>query len=122
MWFTEFEGNKIGRISTAGTITEYGIATSGSDPAHIAAGPDSALWSTESSAGKIGRITSPASTFPLVAAVLPSGRSFQVGNTATAFATIINGGASALSGCATVPVTTVPVSFVYQTTNPATTP
>jgi len=52
--------------------------------------------------------------------VLPSSRSVQVGNTATAFATIINSNSSALSGCAIVPVTTVPASFVYQTTNPAT--
>jgi hypothetical protein len=57
---------------------------------------------------------------PLVAAVLPSSRSVQVSNTATAFATIINSGSSAVSGCAIVPVTTVPASFVYQTTNPAT--
>jgi hypothetical protein len=33
---------------------------------------------------------------------------------------MINSGSSALSGCAIVPVTTVPASFVYQTTNPAT--
>jgi hypothetical protein len=44
----------------------------------------------------------------------------QVGNTATAFATIINGGSSAVSGCAITPVTTVPANFVYQTTNPTT--
>jgi hypothetical protein len=43
----------------------------------------------------------------------------QVGNTATAFATIINSGAAA-SGCAIAPVTSVPASFVYQTTDPAT--
>jgi len=52
--------------------------------------------------------------------VLPSSRSVQVGNTATAFATIINSGSSAASGCTVVPVTIVPASFVYQTTNPAT--
>jgi hypothetical protein len=51
---------------------------------------------------------------------LPSSRSVEVGNTATAFATIINSGSSAASGCAIVPVTTVPASFVYQTTDPAT--
>jgi hypothetical protein len=84
------------------------------------AGPDGALWFTEHQGNKIGRITVPVSTGPLLAAVLPSSRSVQVGNTATAFATIINSGSSALSGCAIVPVTTVPASFVYQTTNPAT--
>ncbi len=88
------------------------------------------MWFTGSgeagvSNGAIGRITTPAgasspTTSPLVAAVLPSSRSVEVGNTATAFATIINSGSSAVSGCAIVPVTTVPASFVYQTTNPAT--
>ena len=51
---------------------------------------------------------------------MPSSWSVEVGNTATAFATIINSGSSAASGCAIVPVTPVPASFVYQTTNPAT--
>jgi hypothetical protein len=50
--------------------------------------------------------------------VLPSSRSVQVGNTLTAFTTIINTGSSGVSGCAIVPVTTVPASFIYQTTNP----
>jgi hypothetical protein len=59
-------------------------------------------------------------TSPLVAAVLPSSRSVEVGNTATAFATIINSGPSGVSSCAIVPVTSVPASFVYQATNPAT--
>jgi hypothetical protein len=73
--------------------------------------------------GAIGRITTPAttaSTSPLVAAVLPSSRSAQVGNAATAFATIINSGSTALSGCAIAPVTSVPAGFAYQTTDPAT--
>src|SRR5271170_7482691 len=78
--------------------------------------------SPKSQASQIGRLAlgPAAGPSPLVAAVLPSSRSVQVGNTATAFATIINGGPSALSGCAIVPVTTIPASFVYQTTNPAT--
>jgi streptogramin lyase len=55
LWFTEALGNKIGRITTAGTITEFPI-TPGSGPTGITAGPDGALWFTES-AGNIGRIT-----------------------------------------------------------------
>jgi len=72
--------------------------------------------------GHIRRITTGSGAGPssLVAAVLPSSRSVQVGNTATAFATIINTGSSAVSGCAITPGSTVPASFVYQTTNPAT--
>jgi hypothetical protein len=57
---------------------------------------------------------------PLVAAVLPSSRSVQVGGTATAFATIINPGASNLNNCAVVPVTALPAGFAYQTTDPQT--
>jgi virginiamycin B lyase len=120
VWFTLHNPDMVGRIATSATTTQFTIPTPGGNPAGIAAGPDGALWFTEFNANKIGRITTPASTSPLVAAVLPSSRSVQVGNTATAFATIINSGSSALSGCAIVPVTTVPASFVYQTTNPAT--
>ena len=56
----------------------------------------------------------------LVAAVLPSSRSVQVGVPATAFATIINAGSSTTPGCNIVPITGVPGTFLYQTTNPAT--
>jgi hypothetical protein len=52
--------------------------------------------------------------------VLPSSRSVQVGKAATAFATIINAGTTVASSCAIVPVTMVPASFAFQTTNPAT--
>jgi hypothetical protein len=91
-------------------------------PKQITVGPDGAIWFTESAANAIGRLSlgTIGSTGPLVAAVLPSSRSVQVGNTATAFATIINSGSSALSGCTIAPVTSVPASFVYQTTNPMT--
>lgn len=60
----------------------------------------------------------PATT--LVSAVLPQSRSVQVGATATAFATVINTAASTASGCSIVPATTLPATFVYQTTNPQT--
>jgi hypothetical protein len=87
----------------------------------ITAGPDGALWFTERDAGKVGRITvPPASSLSLVSAVLPSSRSVQTGNTATAFATMINAGPAAANGCTIAPVTPVPASFTYQTTNPAT--
>ena len=57
LWFTEFNGNKIGRITTAGTITAFSIPTGSSQPLGIAAGPDGALWFTEFNGNKIGRIT-----------------------------------------------------------------
>jgi streptogramin lyase len=113
--------HKVGRISMSGVVNEYPLPNPAASPAGITAGSDGAMWFTETAANQIGRITVPASTGPLVAAVLPSSRSVQVGRTpATAFATIINSGASGANGCAIIPVTPVPASFVYQTTDPAT--
>ena len=56
LWFTDRNDNKIGRITTSGTITEYAIPTPDSQPDWITAGLDGALWFTED-VGKIGRIT-----------------------------------------------------------------
>jgi streptogramin lyase len=65
LWFTEAgftftgvtgSGNKIGRITTAGSITEFSIPTANSFPVGITAGPDGNLWFIEA-IGKIGRIT-----------------------------------------------------------------
>jgi hypothetical protein len=56
----------------------------------------------------------------LVAAVLPSSRSVQVGATATAFATIINAGSATAILCAPALATALPAAFTYQTTDPAT--
>jgi hypothetical protein len=63
-------------------------------------------------------IAQPASS-PLAAAVLPSSRSVQVGNTASAFATIVNTGPAATS-CGIAPASPVPASFSFQTTNSTT--
>ena len=56
----------------------------------------------------------------LVSSVLPSSRSVQVGTPATAFATMINAGQSTATSCSVVPITNIPATFLYQTTNPAT--
>src|SRR2546423_423289 len=55
LWFTENEGGKIGRITTAGRITEFPLA--GSFPGGITAGPDGNLWYTLENGNAIGRIT-----------------------------------------------------------------
>ena len=55
LWFTEYDGNKIGRITPDGKITEYAIPTYQGLPDSIAAGPDNNIWFTEDR-GKIGRI------------------------------------------------------------------
>src|SRR6266536_995671 len=57
---------------------------------------------------------------PLVAAVLPSSRSVQVNTPATVFATVINMGQAIAPGCSIAPLTSVPASFAFQTTNTAT--
>ena len=49
--------SKIGRITTAGVITEYPIPTPAGVPDGITAGPDGALWFIEYAGNKIGRIT-----------------------------------------------------------------
>jgi streptogramin lyase len=57
VWFVEQAGNKVGRITPGGTITELAIPTPASMPRDITAGPDGNLWFTESATNKIGRIT-----------------------------------------------------------------
>ena len=54
---------------------------------------------------------------PIVSSVLPASRSVQVGDPATAFATIINAGASAVSNCGISPVTAIAADFTYRTTD-----
>ncbi len=61
LWFTEGLSNKIGRITTAGTITEFSIPKRDHNkfpsPTGITQGPDGALWFTEHNGNRIGRIT-----------------------------------------------------------------
>jgi streptogramin lyase len=58
LWFTDPGAGAIGRITTAGVITEFtaGIAA-GAAPEDIAAGSDGNLWFTEPGTNRIGRIT-----------------------------------------------------------------
>src|SRR5260370_132005 len=62
LWFTEYDTNQIGRITTAGLVTEFPLptscgSTSGCEPFGITAGPDGNLWFTEVNGSTIGRIT-----------------------------------------------------------------
>jgi len=57
LWFTEGSANKIGRITTGESITEFPVITAGSSPYGITSGPDGALWFTESASAQVGRIT-----------------------------------------------------------------
>src|SRR2546427_332662 len=56
LWFTEFNGEKIGRITTRGVFTEFPVF-SNAHPSGIAVGPDGNVWFTEFSGNQIGRIT-----------------------------------------------------------------
>lgn len=56
----------------------------------------------------------------IVASVLPTSRSVQVGAIATAFATIINPSPVAATDCSIAPLTSVLADFLYQTTDSAT--
>jgi virginiamycin B lyase len=57
LWFTESGVDRIGRITTAGAITEFTTPTANSNPLALAAGADNNLWFTESGTNAIGRIT-----------------------------------------------------------------
>lgn len=70
LWFTEAScirqpgsrcivGNKIGRITTTGLITEFAVPSDGSGPHSITTGPDGALWFTEYYGSRIGRLVLP---------------------------------------------------------------
>ena len=50
-------GSAIGRITPAGTITEYPLPKGRSGPSGITAGPDGNMWFTEMNGERIGRIS-----------------------------------------------------------------
>ena len=60
LWFTDNGRDKIGRITTSGTITTYALprgSRPAASPESITTGPDGALWFTEFAGNNIGRIT-----------------------------------------------------------------
>jgi virginiamycin B lyase len=67
LWFTEYAGNKIGRITPSGQITEFPLPTPNNGPFGITDGPDGNLWFTEQ-AHMLGRITTAGQVaeFPLL--------------------------------------------------------
>ncbi len=68
LWFTEYPAQQIGKITTAGVITEYPTAAGGA----ITLGPDGNLWFTEGLPNNIGRvnIAVPMSTFAIQSLVI----------------------------------------------------
>jgi streptogramin lyase len=81
LWFTEIlltgpefntGGGTIGRITTAGSISEFQLPTADAQPAGITLGPDGNLWFTESAVNQVAKIQPsgtvtefPATEFPL---------------------------------------------------------
>lgn len=72
LWFTESQftvggGNRIGRMTLQGQLTEYVIPTPNSLPDHIIAGTSDDLWFTEDRGRNIGHVTTSGqvSEFPL---------------------------------------------------------
>src|SRR5262249_57726250 len=60
LWFTESDANRIGRITTAGVVTQFSAGiTPNSQPAQITARPDGKLWVTQTR-GETGRPVTPA--------------------------------------------------------------
>ncbi|HEY7126720.1 MAG TPA: protein kinase [Ktedonobacterales bacterium] len=57
LWFTENNGNKIGRITPNGDLNGFNVPTANSTPDGITLGPDGNLWFTENDGNQIGRIT-----------------------------------------------------------------
>lgn len=58
LWFTEEKADSIGRITPAGTVTEFTANLTEGKPQGITAGPDGNLWFTEfGGSGAIGKIT-----------------------------------------------------------------
>jgi virginiamycin B lyase len=58
VWFTESGNNRVGNITTSGTVTEFStLPTAFSGPAGITTGPDNAMWFLERNNNVVGRIT-----------------------------------------------------------------
>ena len=60
MWFSEFGADRIGRVTSSGSITEYPTSgaglSAGAEPSGIVAGPDGDIWFTEYGTGRLGAI------------------------------------------------------------------
>jgi streptogramin lyase len=63
LWFTEFAGDRIGRITLQGTISEFAIPAGGGSPFGITTGPNGDLWFTEFLSSKIGELNPATGTF-----------------------------------------------------------
>jgi virginiamycin B lyase len=83
MWIVLGDTSQIVRVTTSGSVgTPISTPTAAANPMTIVLGPDGALWFTENSAGKLGRVTTAGfvSEFPLGTGVAPAGLLVGVDN------------------------------------------
>src|SRR5262249_38682925 len=65
LWFSEVGLGQLGRITTAGVVTEFsGAFPAGSAPGEITTGPDGNIWFTQLGGNQIGRFDLPCSPPP----------------------------------------------------------
>jgi virginiamycin B lyase len=57
LWFDELYPGMIGRITTSGTLTEYQIPYTYSDPYGLCSGPDGNIWFADRSTYSVGKVT-----------------------------------------------------------------
>lgn len=119
-------------VTISGTGVSLGVPTARTSDitlditvaANALPGPRLITWSnadgTSTLAGGFTVLPTPNPDILPFASVLPSSRSVSVGNTATAFASVINAGAVEALDCRISPQTAVPGEFFFQPTNPAT--
>ncbi len=65
LWFADSNLNELGRITTTGTMTEYGIAAA---PEDVTAATDGNVWVTEAGANEVGRLAAATTNFSYVLA------------------------------------------------------
>jgi virginiamycin B lyase len=57
LWFTEYAGHTVGRITVDGEITEFDLPTLSAGPTGIIDGPDGKIWFAETDAGQMAQIS-----------------------------------------------------------------
>ena len=57
VWFAEFYEGRVGRITPAGTLTDFALGPGGHRPSDVAAGPDGNMWVVESADPTIERLS-----------------------------------------------------------------
>jgi virginiamycin B lyase len=59
LWFTEVGGNALGRITTAGMLTEFPFGAKNTSPDGITMAPDNRIWFTQYTANTLGVVLAP---------------------------------------------------------------